>query len=195
MSRILPFALVLAAALAGTGCAADDTPANGERSGFAGLADKAANEIRDEIANEDMDLGRGDDKLAAARITPQGDLIIGDQKVAMTQDQQAIALAYRQSLASVAETGARVGLQGAALAGDALKIAAANALGGKGGTVEEQLKDKAKAIEAEAKALCALLPNLLEQQRRFAEAVPEFAPYATMTQEDVEKCGDGEIDL
>ena len=195
MSRIRAFTFVLATALAVTGCAAGDAPADGERSGFAGLADKAADEIRDEITNEDMDLGRGNDKLPAARLSPQGDLFVDDRQVAMTEEQRAIALAYRQALEGVAETGARVGLQGAALAGDALKIAAANALGGKGGTVEEQLKEKTEAIETEARALCGLLPNLLEQQRRFAAAVPEFAPYASMTQDDVDECGDGNISL
>lgn len=195
MSRTLPFALVLAATLAVTGCAAGDAPADGERSGFAGLANKAADKIRDEIANEDMDLGRGNDKLPAAKLSPQGDLLIGGEEVAMTEEQRAIALAYRQALGNVAETGARLGLQGAALAGDALKLAAANVLSGKGPAVEEQIKDKTQAIEAEAKALCEMLPNLLEQQQRFAAAVPEFAPYANMTQEDVDKCGDGNVSI
>ncbi len=195
MSRILTFALVLAASLAVTGCAADNAPADGERGGFAGLADKAVSEIRDEIANEDMDLGRGNDRQPAAKLTPQGDLIIGGEKVAMTEEQRAIALAYRQTLGNVAETGARLGLEGAALAGDALKLAAASVLSGKGPSVEEQIKEKTQVIEAEAKALCALLPNLLEQQQRFAAAVPEFAPYANMTQEDVEKCGDGNVSI
>ena len=35
------------------------------------------------------------------------------------EQQRAVALAYRNALASVAESGARVGLRGAALAGDA----------------------------------------------------------------------------
>jgi len=178
MLRILPFALVLTAALAVTGCAAEDAPAEGARSGFAGLADKAANEIRDEIAKEDMDIGRGGNDEPSAKLTPQGDLIIGGEKIAMTEEQRAIALGYRQALGKVAETGARVGLQGAALAGDALKLAAANVLSGNGATVEDQLKDKTQAIAVEAEALCALLPDLLARQQQFAAAVPEFAPYA-----------------
>ena len=69
-----------------------------------------------------------------------------------------------------------------------MKLAAASVLTGDGKTVEEQLKGQTEAIEAEAKALCSLLPNLFEQQQRFAAAVPEFAPYATMTEDDFDKC-------
>lgn len=193
MSRIQILPLVFAAALATSACSGgDEAPASPERGGFAGMADRAIDEIREEFATEDLDLGRGTGDAPAARLSPQGDLIIGGEKVAMDDGQRAIALAYRNALANVAETGARVGLQGAALAGDAIKLAAASVLSGDGETVEQQLKGKTDAIEAEARALCALLPDLLEQQQRFADAVPEFRPYANMTTDDVEKCGDGD---
>lgn len=193
MTRLLPSSLALAIVLATGACSGSDAPREAGNDGFTGMAERAANEIREEIATEDMDLGRGRNDEPAAKLTPQGDLLIGGEKVAMDEEQRAVALAYRNALANVAESGARVGLRGAALAGDALKLAAASALNGDGKTVEDQLKDKTAAIEAEAKALCAQMPGLLESQRRFAAAVPAFEPYANMTQEDVDKCGDGKF--
>lgn len=191
MSRFLSKTLLLAVILASAACSgADEASSSPERDGFAGLADKAADEIREEMAKEDLDLGRGANDEPAAKLTPQGDLVIGGEKVAMTDEQRAMALAYRESLATVAETGARVGLQGAALAGDALKLAAASALSGDGSTVEEQLKGQTDALEAEARALCDLLPGLMAQQQKLAAELPEFAPYANMSAEDFDKCGE-----
>lgn len=192
MTRLIAQPLLLAALLATAACSGnDEAPAADGRDGFAGLADKAVTEIREEFATEDMDLGRGRNDEPMAKLSPQGDLIIGGEKVAMDDGQREIALAYRNALAQVAETGARIGLQGAALAGDALKLAAASALSGDGTTVEEQLKGQTAELEAEAKALCGLLPDLYARQQRFAEAVPAFAPYANMDEADIEKCGDG----
>lgn len=194
MTRFLPHTLLLTAILATAACSGgDEATSPTERGGFAGLADKAVDGIREEIATEDMDLGRGSNDEPAAKLSPQGDLIIGGEKVAMDDGQREIALAYRNALANVAETGARIGLQGAALAGDALKLAAASALSGDGKSVEEQLKGKTEALEAEAKALCEMLPDLYARQQRFAEAVPAFAPYANMDESDIEKCGDGQF--
>lgn len=191
MTRLLPTTLALAIVLATGACSGQDAPKDTGGDGFTGMAERAVGEIREEFATEDMDLGRGRNNEPAAKLSPQGDLLIDGEKVAMDDGQRAIALAYRNALANVAESGARVGLQGAALAGDALKLAAASVLTGDGKTVEEQLKDKTTAIETEARALCAQLPGLLESQRRFAAAVPAFEPYANMTEEDIEKCGDG----
>lgn len=188
---LIPFALAVALALGA--CSGTDAPQDTGRGGFTGMAERAVDEIREELATEDMDLGRGSNNERAAKLSPQGDLLIGGEKVAMDDAQRAIALDYRNALAEVAETGARIGLKGAALAGDALKLAAASALRGDGKTVEEQIKGQAAELEVEAKALCALLPGLLERQQRFADAVPAFAPYAKMTQDDVEKCGDGKF--
>jgi hypothetical protein len=189
MSRSHPFALVLAVLLTAAGCSSRDSNDQGETSRFANLAEEAGREIREEFATEDMDLSHGGGH-PSARLSPQGDLIIGGEKVAMTDEQREIALRYRESLADVAETGARLGIESAGLAGDALKLAAASVFNGDERSLEEQMKGKTEAIEAQAMALCRRLPELLARQQQFAAAVPEFAPYARMDQDDVEQCGD-----
>jgi hypothetical protein len=38
------------------------------------------------------------------------------------------------------------------------------------------------------------MPDLLASQQKLAAAMPEFRPYATMTQKDVDDCGKDTID-
>ena len=71
MTRLIAQPLLLAALLATAACSGnDEAPAADARDGFAGLADKAVTEIREEFATEDMDLGRGrNDEPAASEPT------------------------------------------------------------------------------------------------------------------------------
>jgi len=52
----------------------------------------------------------------------------------------------------------------------------------------KRMEAKGKAIEAEAMKLCTRLPSLLASQQALAVSVPEFKPYARMTQEDIDDC-------
>jgi hypothetical protein len=158
--------------------------------GLATLADRAATVIRDELATENLALGRGRDGLPRAELSPQGDLIIDGKTVPMTPEQRELALAYRARLANVAESGARVGLEGAALAGKAMKEAAKAALSGDAADVEARIEAEAESIRAAANTLCGQLPALYAAQQELAAALPEFAPYATMEQKDYTDCHD-----
>ena len=42
---------------------------------------------------------------------------------------------------------------------------------------------------AAAAKLCQRMPDLLSAQQKLATAMPEFRPYATMQQKDVDDCG------
>ena len=44
-----------------------------------------------------------------------------------------------------------------------------------------------KALKA--LALCKQLPSMLTTQQQLAASLPEFKPYATMTQHDIDDCG------
>jgi len=48
---------------------------------------------------------------------------------------------------------------------------------------------EASKIEAQARKLCTLLPEMMAKQQGLAVAVPEFKPYATMDQGDIDDCG------
>ena len=181
------FAPLLIATLGLAACGASDPNASG-KTGWDGIAEEAQAEIREEMATKNLDIGKGVPGLPSAALSPQGDLLIGGEKVALTDVQRQQLLDYRTKLAGIAEAGAAVGLQGAALATTAMKEAAKAALSGDKTTVEERMKPQTESIKRAAQALCDRLPALLEAQRIAAEAVPEFRPYADLGEKDITEC-------
>lgn len=178
-------ALVAAAMLAACSGAPEES-----KDAMTKLADSVAADVREEFASGNISLSHGRSNLPDAELSPQGDLIIDGKTISLDPEQRKLALAYRAHLATVAETGARVGLQGAELAGQAMKEAAKAALTGGDVDVEARIKAEADAVRASAKVLCDHLPALYESQQALAAAVPEFAPYATMEPKDYTDCHD-----
>lgn len=127
--------------------------------------------------------------LPKGEITPQGDLLIEGKPVAVDAAQRALLLDYRRNLIAVAEAGMAMGVRGADLgmraAGDAIK----GIFTGNTEALEAKVQAEAAQLEAEAQALCQLLPPLLASERALAAALPAFAPYARMDQADVDDCG------
>jgi hypothetical protein len=180
-------AVLLAGSLALTACGSASETAG---SAPASWAEKAVAEVREEMATQNLDIGKRTAGVPRAQLSPQGDLLIDGEAVPLDPDQRALLLEYRQQLAGIAEDGAAIGLEAAGLAGSAMKEAAAGLFSGDTKSIEERMQAEAAKIETAARALCDRLPLALEAQRRAADAIPEFQPYATMTQDDVEKCGD-----
>lgn len=193
MSMPINAAALLLLTVAGLGgCQASESAPAPSPSGLSGLSESISAEIREEMATEDLDLDNDDGKLPKATLSPAGDLVVDGKTVAMDESQRAAALDYRRQLAGVAEAGALVGLQGAALAKVALKEAAKGLFSGDEKAMETRIEAEAEGVKKAALALCGQLPALLASEARFAKAVPEFAPYARMTQADVEEC---EVDI
>lgn len=129
-----------------------------------------------------------DDPLPAASITPQGDLVIAGQTLTRTEDERALARAYREAIIDVAERGMDLGVQGADLGMRAAREAITGLFSGNRGEVEARIDAEATTITAEAMKLCDRLPGLFQAQQALAAARPEFAPYARMTAADVKDC-------
>lgn len=158
-----------------------------------GLVARATQEIREEIrkelATENLSLGKGRNGEPRAELSPEGDLLIDGEAVPLDPAQRERVLAYRSELAAVAEAGAEIGLESASLAKEAVGSALQAVASGKSpASVEEAAKARAAEIEASAKALCDRLPGLYAAQQALVEAVPEFAPYAGMDESDVADC-------
>ncbi|HEX5693448.1 MAG TPA: hypothetical protein VFY00_02385 [Arenimonas sp.] len=152
------------------------------------LAEKVSHEVREEMARENLDLGRGNG-LPRAELTPEGELLIAGEAVGLDASQRELAIAYREDMADVAERGAAVGIEAAGIAKDSIDLAISGLLSGEGtAAVEEQAKERAKEIESTAMALCESLPSLYASQQALAAAVPEFAPYAQMDESDIDDC-------
>ncbi len=188
-------AIVLMSAVGLSSCSASETPSassSTERTGLAGVAEQATAEIREEFATENLSLDNDGGKLPEAALSPSGELLISGKTVALDARQQALALEYRSQLAGVAEAGAELGIEAAALAQVAMKEAAKGLFGGDKAAMDARIESEAEGVKTAALALCGRLPTLLASQTRLAEAVPEFVPYARMSQKDIEEC---EVDL
>jgi hypothetical protein len=174
--------------------------ANGRASSswIAGKIGQAMQEAKHELATQNIDVDsvhigghhRERDSRPKAQITPQGDLLIAGKEVTATPAQHALLLDYRKQIVGIAETGMDIGTQGADLGMQASKAALWGALSGKKDKeVEAAIKPQAEKIKAAALKLCQRLPALLSSQQQLAVAMPEFRPYATMQQKDVDDCG------
>lgn len=125
-----------------------------------------------------------------AEITPQGDLLISGKKIQATPAQHALLMDYRHQIVGIAEAGMDVGAQGADLGINAAKAAMLGAFSGKSDKdIETEIKPQVEKIKTAAMTLCRQLPSLLSSQQKLAAAMPEFRPYATMEQKDIDDCG------
>lgn len=134
---------------------------------------------------------RSTEKLPRAEITPGGEFLVEGEPVQTTAGQRQLLLDHRQHLLGLARSGMAIGVQGADIAGTALGGIGEVMFGGEEGrrAYEARIEAEAAEIEREAHKLCQLLPPLYESQQALAAALPAFAPYATMTPDDVEDCG------
>lgn len=161
---------------------------------------KGIDQAKRELVTQDIDInhvhvGHHDDKddhdnLPKAVITPQGDLVIAGKTVQATPEQHTMLLDYRHQIVGVAEAGMDIGAQGANIGTQAAKEAIWGALTGKSDKdIEERIKPQTEQIKAAALKLCQRMPDLLASQQKLSAAMPEFRPYATMTQKDIDDCG------
>ena len=153
--------------------------------------DKAAQKL----ATEEFKLSA--DGLPPASISPEGVLRIDGKPLPLTTEQQALALQYRQQIQALASQGMQLGLQGAELGVGAAATALGGALSGKDqAQIEAEIQAQATQIKQAALQLCDGLPALMASAQALATAVPEFAPYATLDQDSIDKCRqDGQVSL
>jgi len=160
---------------------------------------KGIDQAKRELVTSDIDVTnvrigkdghREDNHLPKAVITPQNDLVIGGKTVSATPEQHTMLADYRQHMISIADAGMDIGVSGANLGMTAAKEAIWGALMGQSDKeVEARIKPHTAQIKAAAMKLCQRMPDLLVSQQKLAAAMPQFSPYATMTQKDVEDCG------
>jgi hypothetical protein len=134
------------------------------------------------------------DGLPNAEITATGDLSIGGKAVAVNASQRALLQSYHQEMNAMTADGIAIGKQGAALAGKAVTEAIKGAISGKTDDVESKVEAETKKIEQQAMQLCKRLVTVKASQDALAASLPEFKPYATLDQSDVDDCGSSQND-
>ena len=173
------------------------------------LADARA-EVRTELAlerakldSENISLGDSlhfgkEGKAAAARrralpegeITPRGDLLVDGKAVAIDEAQRRQLLDYRAQVIDVAKAGIDAGERAAMLAIDATDVSLFRMIAGAmTGSLERKVESAVRReIQPAVLQICRRLPQLRDSQQALAASLPEFEPYATLDDDDVEDC-------
>jgi len=154
---------------------------------------EATNKARKEMAEGNISISGG--KGAKVEITPAGDLLIDGKSISIDDNQRRLLLQYRGQVMKVAEAGIEVGVQGADLGARAAGEALKGILSGNTDQIEERVNAEAKKLEESAARICDQLPAMLATQQQLAAAIPEYKPYATMDQGDVDECRDGHVNM
>ena len=98
-----------------------------------------------------------------AEITPQGDLLVDGKAVAIDAAQRKQLLDYRAQVITLARTGIDAG--------------------------ERRVKATVvREIQPAVLQICRGLPQLRDSQQALAASLPEFRPYATLEQDDIDDC-------
>ena len=132
--------------------------------------------------------------LPNAEITAAGDFSIGDKTVTVNAAQRAFLQSYHHEMNAMTADGIAIGKQGASLAGKAVTEAIKGAISGNTDDVESKVEVEAKKIEQQAMQLCKRLVTIKASQDALAITLPEFKPYATLDQSDVDDCGSSQND-
>lgn len=150
----------------------------------------AMDKAREKMLTANLKLSSGHDSdLPRAEITPQGDLLIAGNAVAVTPQQRSLLLQYRSAILGIASAGMDVGTKGADMGMHIAGQAIAGALSGKSEQeINQRANAEAEGIRQSAAKLCDRMPALLDSQQQLAAALPAFRPYATMDQKDIVDC-------
>lgn len=134
------------------------------------------------------------DGLPNAEITAAGDLSIDGKAVVVNASQRALLQTYHREMNAMTADGIAIGKQGASLAGKAVTEAIKGAISGNTDDVESKVEAETKKIEQQAMQLCKRLVTIKTSQDALAISLPEFKPYATLDQSDVDDCGSSQND-
>jgi hypothetical protein len=181
----------------------------GTRAEVANDLDEARQEVRTEMAQERAKLdsenlsldglhfGKDDKRETAKRkarpkgeITPKGDLLVDGKAVAVNAGQRKQLLDYRVQVIDIARTGIDAGEHAAMLAIEATDVSLFRLIvGGLTGSLERRVEATVQRdIQPAVLRICRQLPQLRDSQQALAVSVPEFRPYATLDEHDVEDC-------
>jgi hypothetical protein len=142
-----------------------------------------------QIATGDITLTADDAGIPKATITPQGDFLVAGKSVEPSSQQRDEVLGYRAQYIDIAQQGIAIGHEGIDAGRRAVAPMIFAALSGASDEDIDASMDKRLAGVREATArLCDRLPALMEAQRQLAADLPEFRPYATLTQKKIDDC-------
>lgn len=168
---------------------------------------EARDEVRTEMAKANRELesgnldiagrlhfgkgGRAKAALPQAEITPEGDFLIAGKAQDITLSQRRQLLVYRGQVLEIARTGMDIGQRSADAALQAMGNGSVLGLlfGAMTGSLEDRVERLVRQeIEPGVRGICRQLPGVMASQQRLAANLPQFRPYATLEQDDIDDC-------
>ena len=155
---------------------------------------------RRELDTGNLDVGDGlhfgkgkrpDGRLPRAEITPEGDLLIAGKAQDISLSQRRQLLVYRGQVVEIARTGIDIGERTAVATLDAVGNSSVVGLvfGAMTGNLERRVERLVREnVEPGVRGICRQLPAVRDSQQRIAASLPQFRPYATLQQRDVDSC-------
>ncbi|PJJ99634.1 hypothetical protein CO611_03950 [Lysobacteraceae bacterium NML03-0222] len=127
--------------------------------------------------------------LPLLEVTAQGEVLINQQRIALSPEQQALTARYHRHAQQIADAGLDIAIAGADLGGSALMQVASGFLNGKNeAQIEAELTAQAEKIKTRARGLCQQINGLMDIQNQIARTLPQFEPYALIEPGVIDKC-------
>ncbi|QBG94076.1 DUF2884 family protein [Xanthomonas oryzae] len=126
--------------------------------------------------------------LPAATIGADGALSIDGKPVDLNKAQHKAMRDYSVQVQGVAKKGIAIGTQGAAFGAHAAGEAIKGVLGGNADQIGNKIEAEADTFKNKAMQICDQLATLRTAQDAAAQLVQAFAPYSSLTQNDIDDC-------
>lgn len=123
-----------------------------------------------------------------AWIEADGALAIDGQPVVLDAPQRALTVRFHTEAREIRDDGVAIGKSGAAMAGKTVQSVVRGLTRGNPDDIGPEIEAEARELEAHAMRLCARIGTLQSVQDELAQAVPAFAPFATIRDTQTEAC-------
>lgn len=125
---------------------------------------------------------------SVAWIDEDGTLEIDRTPVELDATQRELALQYYAEAMSIREEGVAIGKSGVAMAGKSIRNVVRGLTRGDPDSIGDRIEADARQISDRALVLCEKVGALHTVQEKMVQALPAFAPYATMTGSETRDC-------
>ncbi|HEV7164919.1 MAG: hypothetical protein ACHQAZ_09085 [Gammaproteobacteria bacterium] len=155
----------------------------------------AGADVRINSVNGDNIALRGDDVVITAEddsealITPAGDLLIHEKRVALTGEERGLLRQYAAGVHDIQQRGLEIGQHAVDMVGGMVGMLVTDLLTTSGDKqMDHDMKAKAEPLKQEARELCTTVRQVRQIQETLVSELPAFKPYAVIDTDSENDC-------
>lgn len=155
----------------------------------------AGADVRIDSVNGDNIALRGDDVVITAEddsealVTPTGDLLIHEKRVALTGEERALLRQYAAGVHDIRQRGLEIGQHAVDMVGGMVGMLVTDLLSASDDKqMDRDMKAKAEPLKQEARELCNSVKSVKRLQQSIANELPAFRPYAVIDTDSENDC-------